>query len=200
MTNVLHKLSPKTKRIIAAVLSLALVLGAVSFIAPVEAQALAINASDSGYYNVASGTDDTPVFVDGTRIRVINQTREGKSKSDAVYEYDETSLKWSAESNYLVWDNSEETNTFYGIYPYNAEYKTFTIPDDQSGGVQDADWMTATYTGAETNSVDLEFSHLLTKVTIKINSWAPNTTIQQRLLQRQRFTASPQISKRTIVA
>ena len=169
MTNLLHKISPKHTRIIAAVLSLVLVLGAVSFIAPVEAQALAINASDSGFYNVAYGTKGETTFGDGTRIRVINQTRANKSKSEAVYTLGTTG--WDAD-NTLVWDGTGE-NTIYGIYPYNASYDKFTIPAEQSGGVQDADWMTATYTGAKPSnkSVALHFNHLLTKVTIKVNAW-----------------------------
>lgn len=169
MTNILHKISPKHTRIIAAVLSLVLVLGAVSFIAPVEAQALAIDASDSGYYNVAYGTKGETTFGDGTRIRVINQTRANKSKSEAVYTLGTDG--WDAD-NTLVWDGTGE-NTIYGIYPYNASYDEFTIPAEQSGGVQDADWMTATYTGAKPSnkSVDLHFNHLLTKVTIKVNTW-----------------------------
>lgn len=166
-----HK-KPITK-IIAGVLSVVTVFGVLMFVSPTEAQAISLNATDAGFYNLAYGANGATTFGAGAQIRVINKTRadKGKSKSDAIYGYD--GMTWSAvdTNNYIVWDGTGE-NTFYGVYPYNAEYNSFTIPTDQSGGVQDADWMTANYTAAkDEGNVNLNFHHCLAKVTVNITKW-----------------------------
>lgn len=166
-----HK-KPITK-IIAGVLSVVMVFGVLMFVSPTEAQAISLNATDTGFYNLAYGANGATTFGAGAQIRVINKTRadKGKSKSDTIYGYDGTT--WSAvdTNNYIVWDGTDE-NTFYGVYPYNAEYNSFTIPTDQSGGIQDADWMTADYTAAkDEGNVNLNFHHLLAKVTVNITKW-----------------------------
>ena len=166
-----HK-KPITK-IIAGVLSVVMVFGVLMLVSPTEAQAISLNATDTGFYNLAYGANGETTFGAGAQIRVINKTRadKGKSKSDAIYGYD--GMTWSAvdTNNYIVWDGTDE-NTFYGVYPYNAEYNSFTIPTDQSGGVQDADWMTADYTAAkDEGNVNLNFHHLLAKVTVNITKW-----------------------------
>ena len=166
-----HK-KPITK-IIAGVLSVVMVFGVLMFVSPTEAQAISLNATDTGFYNLAYGANGATTFGAGAQIRVINKTRadKGKSKSDTIYSYD--GMTWSAvdTNNYIVWDGTDE-NTFYGVYPYNAEYNNFTLPTDQSGGVQDADWMTADYTAAkDEGNVNLNFHHLLAKVTVNITKW-----------------------------
>lgn len=166
-----HK-KPITK-IIASVLSVVMVFGVLMLVSPTEAQAISLNATDTGFYNVAYGANGETTFGAGAQIRVINKTRadKGKSKSDAIYGYD--GMTWSAvdTNNYIVWDGTGE-NTFYGVYPYNAEYNSFAIPTDQSGGVQDADWMTADYTAAkDEGNVNLNFHHCLAKVTVNITEW-----------------------------
>ena len=160
-------------KLIAGVLSVVMVFGVLMFVSPTEAQAISLNATDAGFYNLAYGANGDTTFGAGAQIRVINKTRadEGKSKSDAIYGYD--GMTWSAvdTNNYIVWDGTDE-NTFYGVYPYNAEYNNFTLPTDQSGGVQDADWMTADYTAAkDEGNVNLNFHHLLAKVTVNITKW-----------------------------
>ena len=160
-------------KLIAGVLSVVMVFGVLMFVSPTEAQAISLNATDTGFYNLAYGANGDTTFGAGAQIRVINKTRadEGKSKSNAIYGYD--GMTWSAvdTNNYIVWDGTDE-NTFYGVYPYNAEYNNFTLPTDQSGGVQDADWMTADYTAAkDEGNVNLNFHHLLAKVTVNITKW-----------------------------
>ena len=160
-------------KIIAGVLSVVMVFGVLMLVSPTEAQAISLNATDTGFYNVAYGANGETTFGAGAQIRVINKTRadKGKSKSDAIYGYD--GMTWSAvdTNNYIVWDGTGE-NTFYGVYPYNAEYNSFAIPTDQSGGVQDADWMTADYTAAKNEgNVNLNFHHCLAKVTVNITEW-----------------------------
>ncbi len=160
-------------KLIAGVLSVVMVFGVLMLVSPTEAQAISLNATDTGFYNLAYGANGETTFGAGTQIRVINKTRadKGKSKSDTIYGYD--GMTWSAvdTNNYIVWDDTGE-NTFYGVYPYNAEYNSFTIPTDQSGGVQDADWMTADCTAAkDEGNVNLNFHHLLAKVTVNITKW-----------------------------
>ena len=161
-------------KLIAGVLSVVMVFGVLMFVSPTEAQAISLNATDTGFYNLAYGANGDTTFGAGAQIRVINKTRadKGKSKSDAIYGYD--GMTWSAvdTNNYIVWDGTGE-NTFYGVYPYNAEYNSFTIPTDQSGGVQDADWMTADFVGTKgaDSGVNFNFHHLLAKVTVNITEW-----------------------------
>ena len=160
-------------KILAAALAFVMVFGVLMFVSPTEAQAISLNATDTGFYNLAYGANGATTFGADAQIRVINKTRadKGKSKSDTIYGYD--GMTWSAvdTNNYIVWDGTGE-NTFYGVYPYNAEYNSFTIPTDQSGGVQDADWMTADYTAAkDEGNVNLNFHHCLAKVTVNITKW-----------------------------
>ena len=182
-----HK-KPITK-IIAGVLSVVMVFGVLMFVSPTEAQAISLNATDTGFYNVAYGANGDTTFGEGAQIRVINKTRadKGKSKSDTIYSYD--GMTWSAvdTNNYIVWDGTGE-NTFYGVYPYNAEYNSFTIPTDQSGGVQDADWMTANYTAAkDEGNVNLNFHHLLAKVTVNITEWNSEFDGSEKVIEDPKF-------------
>lgn len=175
MKAMIHNLSKRTKAVIAVLLSVVLVIGVIAVNPSVKANAIALNATDAGFYNIAYDVDGNTIFGSNTKIRVINQTltEKGKSKSDAVYTTaDGTTWTAAVATNYVVWDGTEDTNTFYGVYPYNAEYDEFTIPTNQSGGVQDADWMTATYTGAKSaGDVNFNFEHRMAKVTVNITKW-----------------------------
>ena len=79
-----HK-KPITK-IIAGVLSVVMVFGVLMFVSPTDAQAISLNATDTGFYNVAYGANGDTTFGEGAQIRVINKTRadKGKSKSDTI--------------------------------------------------------------------------------------------------------------------
>lgn len=168
MKTMIHSLSKRTKSALAVLLALVMVFGIVAVITPVEAQAVEIQATDAGFYSLAYDTDGSTTFGEGTQIRVINQTRAGKNKSDAVYTTNGASWAPVDASNYLVWDGTG-ANTFYGVYPATAGYNDFTLPTDQSGGVQVADWMTATYIGAKGDGfVNFHMQHLLSKVTVNL--------------------------------
>ncbi len=170
MKAMIHKLSKVQKSVIASVLALVMVFSAFAFIAPKEAQAISVDATDTGFYNLAYGANGETTFGVGSQIRIINQTRLGESKSDAVYKYD--GMKWEpVDNSYVVWDGTAN-NTFYGVYPHTAEYDSFTIPTDQSGGVKVADWMTDSHTGSKSaGRVQFTFQHLLSKVTVNITKW-----------------------------
>ena len=173
-------------KLIAGVLSVVMVFGVLMFVSPTEAQAISLNATDTGFYNIAYGANGATTFGADAQIRVINKTRadKDKSKSDAIYGYD--GMTWSAvdTNNYIVWDGTGE-NTFYGVYPYNAEYNSFTIPTDQSGGVQDADWMTAEFVGTKgaDSDVNFNFHHCLAKVTIKIANWESEFDGSEKIIE-----------------
>lgn len=171
-----HSLSKRAKSAFSGFLAFVLIFGIVAVIAPTEAKALEIDATDSGYYNVSYGEEGATTFGDGTQIRVINNSRAGQMMSDAVYKYNGTSWSAADPNNYVILDDSETGNTIYGVYPYNAEYTSFTIPTDQAGGVQDADWMTASNTAGTDNSVALNFQHLLAKVTVNITGYNTGLT------------------------
>lgn len=122
---------------------------------------------------VSYDANGNTTFGEGDQIRVINLTRSGMNKSDAVYRRGSTDNWEPAEATkYVVWHGTE-TNTFYGVYPYDAEYDNFTISTDQSSDITAADWMTATYTGVKgtSNNVSFNFRHLLAKVTVNITEW-----------------------------
>ena len=89
-----HK-KPITK-LIAGVLSVVMVFGVLMLVSPTEAQAISVNATDTGFYNLAYGANGATTFGADAQIRVINKTRadKGKSKSDAIYGYD--GMTWSA--------------------------------------------------------------------------------------------------------
>ena len=122
---------------------------------------------------VSYDAEGNTTFGEGDQIRVINLTRSGMNKSDAVYRRGSTDSWEPAEATkYVVW-HSTETNTFYGVYPYDAGYDNFTISTDQSSDITAADWMTATYTGVKgtSNDVSFQFRHHLAKVTVNITEW-----------------------------
>lgn len=139
------------------------------------------------------GTDGTTTFASGDQIRVINQTRSGKSKSDATYKFDGSAWEPATTTNYVVWEGTD-ANTFRGIHPATANDSTFTIPEDQDTDalLTAADWMTATYSGAKSaGCVNLAFQHLLTKVTVRLTKWNsefddPNslTIIEPRIITK----------------
>ncbi len=157
-------------KILASVLSVVMVFGVLMFVSPTEVQAISVDATDTGFYNLAYGANGDTTFGVGSQIRVINYTRTGKTKSEAVYKYGV--MKWEpVDNNYVVWEGISD-NIFYGVYPYNAKYDSFTIPTDQSGGVQDADWMTDVFTaGKSVGQVNFIFQHRLAKVTVNITEW-----------------------------
>lgn len=177
-----HSLSKRAKSAFSGFLAFVLIFGIVAVIAPTEAKALAIDATDSGYYNVSYGEEGATTFDDGTQIRVINNSRAGQMMSDAVYKYNGTSWSAADPNNYVILDDSDTGDTIYGVYPYTAEYTSFTIPTDQAGGVQDADWMTASSTAGTDNSVALNFQHLLAKVTVNITGYNTGLTEETAII------------------
>lgn len=162
-----HK-KPITK-LIAGVLSVVMVFGVLMFVSPTEAQAISLNATDTGFYNVSYEEKET-IFGVGSQIRVENKMRT--SKNSATYTLTEEGWKTT---DAFVW-NGASKNEFEAWYPFNASYTEFTIPTDQSSDqlLGAADWMTASsgeIDKPENHTLNLYFGHHLAKVTVNIVEW-----------------------------
>lgn len=162
-----HK-KPITK-LIAGVLSVVMVFGVLMFVSPTEAQAISLNATDTGFYNVSYSERET-IFGVGSQIRVENKLRT--SKNSATYTLTEEGWKTT---DAFVW-NGASKNEFEAWYPFNASYTEFTIPTDQSSDqlLGAADWMTASsgkIDKPENHTLNLYFGHHLAKVTVNITEW-----------------------------
>lgn len=162
-----HK-KPITK-IIAGVLSVVMVFGVLMFVSLTGAQAISLNATDTGFYNVSYDERDT-IFGVGSQIRVENKLRTSKN----IATYTLTDEGWTT-TDAFVW-NGASKNEFEAWYPFHASYTEFTVPTDQSGDqlLGAADWMTASsgeIDKPENHTLNLCFRHHLAKVTVNITEW-----------------------------
>ena len=156
-------------KIIAGVLSVVMGFGALMLVPTTEAQAISLNATDTGFYNVSYEEKET-IFGVGSQIRVENKMRT--SKNSATYTLTEEGWKTT---DAFVW-NAASKNEFEAWYPFNASYTEFTIPTDQSSDqlLGAADWMTASsgkIDKPENHTLNLYFGHHLAKVTVNIVEW-----------------------------
>ena len=156
-------------KLIAGILSVVMVFGVLMFVSPTEAQAISLNATDTGFYNVSYSERET-IFGVGSQIRVENKLRT--SKNSATYTLTEEGWKTT---DAFVW-NGASKNEFEAWYPFNASYTEFTIPTDQSSDqlLGAADWMTASsgkIDKPENHTLNLYFGHRLAKVTVNITEW-----------------------------
>lgn len=197
----IHNVSKKYKSFIAALLAVVMVVGVFAFIAPVSAQAVELSAEEKPFYNVSYNANGATTFDAGTRILLINNTAKaaGKEKSEAVYALSgDGALAWSAAdvNEYVVWQGTGD-NTFYGVYPYTAAYDNFTLPTEQDTAEElaEADWMTATTTAANTDgSLNLNFEHLLSKVTVKVSGYGTEYTGSEAISDVRVFSLGTSLS------
>ena len=170
------KLITIPKKYIASFLALVMVFGVFVFVAPVEAQAVEINANATGfggglYYSDESGVTS---FANGAAIKVVNLMRT--SKNEATYTTTD-GTNWTT-TDAMVW-NSSSKNTFQAWYPVAeySSYDAFTIPTDQGDATKlaSADWMTASTGEIDkpgNGVLDLNFQHRLAKVTVTVSEFA----------------------------
>ena len=170
------KLITIPKKYIASFLALVMVFGVFVFVAPVEAQAVEINANATGfggglYYSDESGVTS---FANGAAIKVVNLMRT--SKNEATYTTTD-GTNWTT-SDAFVW-NSSSKNKFQAYYPVAeySSYDAFTIPTDQGDATKlaSADWMTASTGEIDkpgNGVLDLSFQHRLAKVTVTVSEFA----------------------------
>lgn len=122
-------------------------------------------------------TEDGNSFTDGDAIKVQNMDRENKNL--ATYTYSDSTGKWRTTEE-LYWIG-EDSNTFNAWYPSTAAYDSFTIPTDQTSGIADADWMTATTSAKKADgTINLSFNHNLAKVIVTIESWSNKYSENER--------------------
>ena len=169
------KLITIPQKYIASFLALVMVFGVFVFVAPVEAQAVEINANATGfggglYYSDESGVTS---FANGAAIKVVNLMRT--SKNEATYTTTD-GTNWTT-TDAMVW-NSSSKNTFQAWYPVAeySSYDAFTIPTDQGDATKlaSADWMTASTGEIDkpgNGVLDLSFQHRLAKVTVTVSEF-----------------------------
>ena len=124
------------------------------------------------YGDEDANNQETTTFENGDKIRVQNTKRT--TKHVASYTYNNSS--WST-TDFLVW-NDLSVNQFEAWYPV-ADYSsfiTFELPTDQSSHARltAADWMTAStdeMNKTTDGTINLAFTHRLTKVTVCITYW-----------------------------
>ena len=130
-------------------------------------------------------TDAGDKFESGDRIKVINTSRTTNNVAVYAATVSGETTTWTT-SDFLFWSGSGD-NTFQAVHPATANFNSFTIPDlETNSSLNDADWMTASFTGSKgangTNTVALSFTHRLAKVTVNIASWNSGVEEDQRTL------------------
>ena len=138
-------------------------------------------------------SDDGTRFTDGDVVRVVNLDRTTDNLAD--YTYSESSNSWNTIDN-LLWEGREE-NHFNAWHPASATYTMFSIPADQSNGISFADWMTASASASQSaGSVNFEFCHNLSKVTVHISGWGTEYAEAERVVNSVKIaTISRFVSK-----
>ena len=165
------KLITIPKKYIASFLALVMVFGVFVFVAPVEAQAVEINANATGfggglYYSDESGVTS---FANGAAIKVVNLMRT--SKNEATYTTTDGTNWFTVDA--FVWNGGTGKNQFQAWYPATASYDEFTLPTDQNSieELPAADWMTASTSAMvkpADKTINLAFEHKLAKITVQI--------------------------------
>ncbi len=113
-------------------------------------------------------SEDGSAFTDGDAIMVVNTSRT--TNNTAVYVCNSTADVWTTNDIFL-WE-SNVANVFHAWYPVSASYESFTIPADQTSGIEECDWMTAeTTASASEGGISLMFDRHLTKVSVEIAAW-----------------------------
>ncbi|MBQ3610505.1 MAG: fimbrillin family protein, partial [Bacteroidaceae bacterium] len=135
-----------------------------------DADAVKITATIGKLQTRVSYAERNTTFDEGDQIKVENKLRTSKN----VATYTLTGEEWNT-ADAFVW-NGASKNEFEAWYPLTASYTTFTIPTDQSSEqlLGAADWMTVA-TGEidkpENQTLNLDFQHQLSKVTVTIADW-----------------------------
>lgn len=143
-----------------------------------DPNAVQVNATIKGLQTRVNTSSNGDTWEQGDCFKVTNVTTGSiDGKEQAVFTYNATSQKFELTgTDYMVWADGE--NTFQAYYPYSKDkggdfYTSFTLPKEQSSeeNLKTADYMTAETkaTKAESSrSINLNFSHQLAKVTVKI--------------------------------
>ena len=111
-------------------------------------------------------SDDGSRFVNGDQIKVLNTSR--LTNNSATFTLDGN--EWPTD-DVILW-NPQVINEFHAWHPANASFEEFDIPEDQSEGLGQSDWMTASaFATPADGGVKLTFKRHLTKVAVEIVGW-----------------------------
>lgn len=111
---------------------------------------------------------DATALIDGDQLVVLNTSR--KTNNRAVFVYNESYDEWVTSDN-IMWEGKGD-NVFKAWHPATAEFETFTIPFDQTSGLNACDWMTAIASAKIADGgVSLKFNRHLTKVNVMVTGW-----------------------------
>ncbi len=123
---------------------------------------------------IASRATDT-AFVESDEISVTAYKTDGSVAHDDVkHTYGSDGLFVADEGQSITYSSTNPSYSFFAVYPYAAGVsysgKTFdfTVDTDQSAGYTDSDLMYATLGESSENTRTLQFSHLLTKLSVVI--------------------------------
>ena len=125
-------------------------------------------------------SDDGKSFSDGDIITVKNTSRT--TSNIAAFTYSESFDSWHTLDE-LFWKGSDD-NDFQAWHPAAASFEGFVIPSDQTGGLSDADWMTATAMAKKADGeVQFSFRHHLAKVIINVVEWSHDFTQAEKSIE-----------------
>ena len=146
-----------------------------------DPNAVQVNATIRGLQTRVNTSGSGDTWEQDDCFKVTNVTTGViAGKEQAVFTYDATSQKFELTgTDYMVWADGE--NTFQAYYPYSKDkggdsYTNFTLPTEQNSeeSLKKADYMTAETKATKTEnsrSINLNFSHQLAKVTVKITQY-----------------------------
>ena len=111
-------------------------------------------------------SDDGSCFVEGDQIQVENTSRSTNNSATFIFD----GSAWST-NGVILWEG-QGVNEFHAWHPATASFGNFTIPSDQSEGLGQSDWMTASASATPADGgVKLGFKRHLSKVTVEIVGW-----------------------------
>lgn len=157
-----------------------------------DSNAVKINAtigtmpqSRLAYSDEDDNYEEVTTFTEGDKIIVENTKRD--VKNIAIYKLDADRKTWTIADGVLLWNDDTTTSQFQAWYPANedASYDSFGLPTDQSSDalLAAADWMTAStdeMTKPTDGTINLDFQHLLTMVTIRVKAWGTEYPVENR--------------------
>lgn len=173
-----------------------------------DSDAVRINAtigtmpqSRLAYGDKDANDQESTTFTEGDRINVENTKRD--VRNIATYKLDADRETWTIADGALVWNGSTTTSQFQAWYPANedASYDSFELPTDQSSNalLAAADWMTAStdeMIKPTDSTINLDFKHLLTMVTIRVVTWGTEYPDGNRSIRDVKiYTITTDISK-----
>lgn len=126
-------------------------------------------------------SEDGTSFTNGDKIKVENTTRGENNLAEFTYNSDKET--WNT-ADLLLWEGSG-INEFKAWHPTSGAFAEFTIPTDQTSGLNKADWMTARSSVRRSDGdVILSFTHHLSKIVTSIEAWGNEFSAGEKTVSR----------------